>query len=356
MGKRRLLGRVGLVGGAAVAIALMAPAVGLAAKAKPAEVQVGDFNRSPEIEFNMFLPGNITVAQNSSVKFTVLGFHTVTFPARGKKVPPLILASSTLNPVTNSPAGTPYWWSGVTPALGLNPALPGPTGGTKVTGAKMVSSGFLPDNKPVFTVSFPKTGTFKVQCLVHPNMKGTVTVVAKGSPKITTAAKAKANAKSEKNAQRAKVNTAITKAKATQGNTVIISPGNKQAQAFAFYPTAKTVAVGTPVTFKMSGGNEVHTVSFGPAAFLTAVSKKTFQASGLALDPEGAYPSNPPAAGPPAVTPTSNGNGFVNSGILTDPGFPGPNPHSFTFTFSQPGVYAYQCLVHPEMRGTITVS
>ena len=354
MGARRLLGQAGFGGGAAMAIALMAPAMGLGA-VKPAAVQVGDFNRSPEIEFNAFFPRHITVAQNSSIKFTVFGFHTVTFPAKGKKAPPFIVPSAP-NPVTNSPAGTPYWWSGVTPQLGLNPAVPAPSGGTKVTGAKLVSSGFLPDKKPVFTVSFPKTGTFKVQCLVHPNMKGTVTVVAKGSPRITTAAKAKAGAKREKKAQRARVNRAIAKARATQGNTVIISPGNKQAQAFAFYPAAKTVSAGSQVTFKMSGGNEVHTVSFGPAAFLTAVAKKTFEGTGLALDAEGAYPSDPPAAGPPAVTPTANGNGYVNSGILTDPGFPGANPHRFTFTFPQPGVYAYQCLVHPEMRGTITVN
>ena len=55
------------------------------------------------------------------------------------------------------------------------------------------------------------------------------------------------------------------------------------------------------------------------------------------------------------MTPTANGNGFVSSGVLRDPGNSAPPPTSFTMVFPQPGVYKYICLIHTEMQGQITV-
>jgi hypothetical protein len=109
------------------------------------------------------------------------------------------------------------------------------------------------------------------------------------------------------------------------------------------------------VTFKMSARNEVHTVSFGPTAFLENVGKAAFQGNGLEVGSEGFYPSDPPAAGPPSVTAASHGNGFVSSGVLSDPGTGIPAPHAFTVTFPQAGTFKYICLIHTEMHGTITV-
>lgn len=354
--RRVPLSRRMVIGGSGLALALLAPAVGLGAAAAPAaSVQVGDFNRSPEIEFNAFYPGHVKVTQGSTVKFSAFGFHTITFPGKGAKLPAFVIPSPTLNPATNDAAGAPYWWGGVTPQLSINPLVPGPAGGTKVTGAKTVSSGFLPDKNPTFTVSFPKTGTFQVRCLVHPNMRGSVTVVAK-TGRTDGAAKLKARATREKKADRTAVNAAIKKTKSAAANVVTISPGTNRGEAFGFFPAKKSVAVGSQVTFTMGGRNEIHTVSFGPAKFLAAVSKKTFQGNGLALDGEGVYPSDPPAAGPPPVTLTAHGNGFVSSGALRDRGVPGPEPTSFTVSFPQAGTFSYICLIHTEMQGTITVS
>ncbi len=42
------------------------------------------------------------------------------------------------------------------------------------------------------------------------------------------------------------------------------------------------------------------------------------------------------------------GDGAFDSGIL-DP------ESSFEYTFDEPGTYAYTCLIHPEMKGTIVV-
>lgn len=352
---RGALSRRAIVGGAAAAVlVLLAP--GLAAAAGPARtVQVGDFNRSPEIEFNSFYPGHLTVTRGSKVTFAIAGFHTVTFPKKGTTPPPFILPTSTLNPATDDPGGAPYWWGGATPLISFNGAAAAPAGGRVVTGRRTVSSGLPQGRAPEFTVSFPKIGTFQVRCLIHPNMRGRIRVVAGRSKAADTAKRAAARAAREKARQRARVDRAIAKAERTKGASIVVSPGDSAAQAFAFYPAAKRVPVGSSVTFRMSGRNEVHTVSFGPAAFLQKVGRDSFQGSGLAVGSEGFYPSDPPAAGPPAVTATSHGNGFVSSGVLADPGTGIPAPRSFTVTFTQPGTFSYICLIHTEMKGTITV-
>ena len=176
--------------------------------------------------------------------------------------------------------------------------MPAPNGGTSVTGAKTVSSGFLPDNNPNFTVSFPKTGTYQVQCLVHPNMKGTVTVVPKGSSAVTTPAQLKVNVLKAKRSQRQAINQQIVKTRKAPANVVTISPGTNQGEAFGFFPANRSVPVGTAVTFKMAGRNEFHTVSFGPAAFLQAVGKTTFSGQRPHGRRRGLVPDQPARAGP----------------------------------------------------------
>jgi plastocyanin len=59
-----------------------------------------------------------------------------------------------------------------------------------------------------------------------------------------------------------------------------------------------------------------------------------------------------------AVYNLTNNTTYLNSGLIwaggTIPnGFPKVN--SFIVTFMKPGTYHYQCLIYPEMRGTITV-
>ncbi len=60
----------------------------------------------------------------------------------------------------------------------------------------------------------------------------------------------------------------------------------------------------------------------------------------------------PPA--PAALTPTLHGNGFWSTGAL-DGIAASPPPQANAVTFSTPGVYPYVCLVHPFMKGTVTV-
>jgi plastocyanin len=119
------------------------------------------------------------------------------------------------------------------------------------------------------------------------------------------------------------------------------------------FPAQLKVKAGTVVSFSMSpDSREVHTATFGPADYLNTLSS----AIGLPTpDAQAAlYPSSNPAAGPIQLSQTSHGNGFGNTGGLDrDPTTPLPSTERIDFT--QPGVYHFQCLIHPFMHGTIVV-
>jgi plastocyanin len=316
-----------------------------------AQVREGDGAESLLTEFNAFYPKNITVRQGDKVTFTILGFHSVIFPKKGTTVQPLVIPGGPPNRAGVDPAGVPYWWSGQ-PGLAFNPVVGLPNGGTAVTGAKTVSSGFPNGNPPKFTVSFPKKGVFEVRCGVHPKMKGTVTVLAADAVEPSAAAAARAAAAQKaKDLKFARTNLKNAR-KPRQDNVVRIGPGNSRGETLAFFPKVKQVAPGTAVTFKMVGVNEFHTVTFGPKAYTDKVERALF-AEQRGPDPEGALPTDPPGT-PVALTPTTHGNGFLNSGLLLDRGFK-TGTRSFTVTFPTPGTYSYFCLVHSNMRGRIAV-
>jgi plastocyanin len=352
MAVRTVRGRLVLIGAGALIAGLAVPSLANAATAK---ANWGNFDRSG-IAFNTLQPRTVTVSKGDKVTFSILGFHTLVIPKAGTKVPDLITPTAALNPATNDPAGQPYWWGGTTPVLSVNVPAVAPSGGTVANGRTTVNSGLMDGNAPKFTVTFPKVGTFQIRCAVHPNMTGTVRVVPQSGD---TPAKRKGRAAAEQAAQTATVNAIIAKDAAAKGPVVAIGPGNRKAETFSFQPADRKVAPGTTVTFSMDRkGNEVHTVTFGPTAFVVGnVAKNFFPSSNtdLTIGSEGAYPSNPPPAGVPSLTPTTHGNGFLNSGLLADTGAAPGAPRTFSVTFPVAGTYQYHCIVHPEMHGTITV-
>jgi len=97
-----------------------------------------------------------------------------------------------------------------------------------------------------------------------------------------------------------------------------------------------------------------HTASFGPgditdpASYLGAIAK-SFESP--AIDPRGLYPSD---VTPVALSPTTHGNGFWSSGAL-DSASASPLPMTASVKFDTPGKYAYYCLIHPFMQGSVTV-
>ena len=124
-----------------------------------------------------------------------------------------------------------------------------------------------------------------------------------------------------------------------------------------FFPETVHVAVGAPLTLKVTSKPEVHTFSFGPPAFLqqTAAAFAGPAPGGngaFALKRLVAFPSDVPTL--PAYDGTAHGNGFISTGLLDgDPN--SPSPSTATVSFSKAGTYGFICLIHPFMHGTVVV-
>lgn len=209
------------------------------------------------------------------------------------------------------------------PLLIFNPKVALPTPGNTFDGTGFANSGLMRAGQS-WSLTFTQPGTYRYICLVHgPIMMGVVIVHPQQQG---------------------------------QGHLWIVQAGDSQAAASdahnttvsdSFYPRHLTIHAGDTVEWTPGG---FHTVSFGPEALIQQLEKTLIMAvpqpgggpPQLQINPKVAFPSGGP---------TYNGTGFVNSGILVL-----PKPHPFKLTFTTPGTYTYDCLVHPDMDGTITVA
>ncbi len=306
-------------------------------------------------DVNAYFPQKVTIHVGDTVSF-IRGMmpHTIDIPPVGGSDLPLLVAGATVAGV-NDANGNPFWFNGKAPSLSLNPALLGkaPTA-VRYDGTKRVDSGFFLGKgaAPAFRVTFTKAGVYKVFCDIHTGMTGTVVVLPKSKPLPTAAQDTAALRGQALAALRALKAAATIKPPA---NTVSVgSAGPGGAELFAMFPATLHVKAGTVVTFSISrSSREVHTVTFGSKAYLTKLVGGFF--SDPLLTQQDIYPSDFPALGPIAVSPTSHGNGFANLGGL-DRDSSTPLPPSGKMVFTTPGTYHYVCLIHPFMQGTIIVT
>lgn len=98
-------------------------------------------------------------------------------------------------------------------------------------------------------------------------------------------------------------------------------------QGIGYYPGVITINEGDTINWAL-GGNEPHTVSFLSGGPIPSPD-----------DPEVLLPTGGSVY---------NGTGHLSSGILA-PGM------SYSLNFTKPGVYTYQCLIHPGMGGVVIV-
>ena len=345
---------------AAASIVAVSPAV---AHAATYEVYAGhdDLKGAPkQASPNAFFPRAVTVHRNDVVQFEFRGFHTVTFPVRGQGAPPLVLAAPN-TPVhdVRDAAGNPFWFNGQ-PSVLLNPVAANKSLRKTWNGRRVLGSGIPTGRKPKpYVLRFRRTGVFIYYCSVHPGMRGTVRVVGAsrrvGSP-------AAAEVRGDRQADRYLAGARRTAAAAPpSGNTVQAGRTTPSLAVYRFFPATRTVPAGTPVTFTMAGEfrSEVHTITFGPAKARSNLEKNFVEpipgapASVLGLNPKAVYSSDPPPS-LPSYDGANHGDGFLNSGLIdNDPSSPFPN--SVTITFSKPGTYHYECVIHEHMDGTIKV-
>lgn len=100
-------------------------------------------------------------------------------------------------------------------------------------------------------------------------------------------------------------------------------------QSMRFYPSVITINAGDSINWTL-GGHEDHTI-----AFLSG-----------AQAPE---PGSPDTLLPKGTS-SYNGTGITSSGLLQP-----DQVMSYKLVFTKPGVYTYQCLVHPGMGGVVIV-
>jgi plastocyanin len=309
---------------------------------------------------NSFLPKKVTIVEGDSVTFSSATFHTVTF---APKEPPLFVpdpAKGKYNGFLDS-ANEPFYFNG-RPKMIYNGAAFAPYGPKTISGSTPTSSGALSPNGPkakpaTFTYTFPKAGTYKFFCTVHPGMKGTIVVKPAGSTAPLTPAQVSAQALNE-------VTDGWNKAKelfaASKPPAATVETGVGGAVTLlANLPKTLRIKAGTTVTFVNKAPTEAHNVVFGPKKYIEALQKKT-----------DLFPTGP--AGPNQVAPVlllgsepeghysydgrNHGNGFLSTPV-TDGLTSGPLPHSWKVTFTKPGTYKYFCWIHgPDMGGTIIVT
>lgn len=306
---------------------------------------------------NEFFPTGTTIHVGDSVRFVPFGFHNVNLPKKGGGLNPTFLPTGQKIAGAVDAAGAPFWFNGLD-QLGFNPVLGVNGFGKKFTftGSKAINSGLPLAAKPKpMTVKFSKAGLFTYFCDVHPGMKGTVRVASKS--KSVPSARAHNNKAEAQVARDVAVAKALSKKTAPAGTVDLGEAGKHGVEIFAMVPASRTVPVGTTLTFRMTpGSREVHTATFGPGNIDDANSFIGKLAASVRMpvpDPAAHYPSDPPPA-PAAFGPTTHGNGFWNSGDL-DLFSVTPSPAANAVTFTTAGTYTYYCLIHPFMKGTVTV-
>lgn len=105
-----------------------------------------------------------------------------------------------------------------------------------------------------------------------------------------------------------------------------------------FYPRTITILTGDKITWIKNVVLE-HTVTFLSGTKPPVLTQP---------QPDNRVLFNPAAAFPRGG-PSYDGTGVASSGVIEEAG------KTYTLTFTQPGRYVYQCLLHPGMQGTVVV-
>jgi plastocyanin len=276
------------------------------------------------------------------VRFNWASFHTVTFLAGGPP-PDLLVPGATPGELLAGPAFFPI------------PAGPTPPTGP-YDGRTPVSSGTPQGDlaeEPPFTLTFTQPGAYEYVCMLHPGMTGSVVVLPSGAATPETPAQATARGQAESRAAlgmiesfASQVRPAQTSSRGVGATTVAMGVSLPAAGSkLAFLPGNVTIRRGDIVSFFMADVYEIHTVTFTSGATPPEFIEPVFSVEGA--PPQLVIRAN--IAGAVGGT-TYRGEGYWNSGILT-----GGQSTAVTFD-APPGRYEYLCLVHPFMKGTITIT
>ena len=282
-------------------------------------------------------PGDTIVYDNRSSN----DIHTVTFGVKSDRTdqPPTVLKNGQANPVVFGPCYT-------TEPARPNLTCPPPTAGApEFTGKGFWNSGVIlptalpaeagPKQTTVKLAAGISPGSYVVTCLLHPNMEHVLTVAGSDAERQSPA-EAAAAADKELGALKAQGSSIAipAPAPATNGANVVAGWSDKIVAINRFHPETVSIKMGQRVTWKTASDWMPHTVSFQPPFKSPA-------------EPNALLPSGVKSGGRFA-------GGVSHSGIFGPP--PDGKTDTFSLVFTKSGKYAYLCLLHPGMAGTVEVS
>lgn len=348
------------------------PAQAQTAKRRPAiVVYVGPPSMAKVLRVNLqadapaFFPAKVTIRAGQAITWRIHGFHTITFPGVNTNLPLVVPHPELRQPPLSDAAGVPFWWAGEAPQLAINPMLVEQRGGATIgrptdfrnSGiVRLLSETGFHGEAPPYTLTFLKPGIYHYFCAIHLGMRGTVTVLP-ASAKLTTQAAVTRQAKSQMSRVVSELKRLNTTAP-TSPHQILVGAGTSgSAEIAAFFPKRLNINVGDTVTFVDNDPTDVHTVTFGSEEYTSAIENSVFEYAGhsLVFNPLSALPSEPPES--PSPVPydgTNHGDGYINSGLLYPPQTP-EQLHEFAVTFTKPGTYRLECVIHSNMDATIVV-
>lgn len=271
-----------------IAAALILPS---SAKAQTTyNAYVGGETKNQAVQANAFLPNELWLFEGDSIKWTFVPKnepHTVT-----------LLMPGQTRPAAPPPAGPPFSVQGVD----CGPA-------TSYDGSACVSTATGLSGGATFTVRFPKAGNYKLVCLIHTDMNGTVHVLvnnAEDAASIHSQRFYEDQAQDELQAllydndgqgedhrgweDRRNGNNAVT---AGIGEIVATGGGLQYRAVLRFLPETIRIHAGESVVWTNIDPTEPHTVTFGtePARFVPTL---------YSLPPDLFPPTAPPFFNHPA--------------------------------------------------------
>ncbi|HEY2380930.1 MAG TPA: plastocyanin/azurin family copper-binding protein [Terriglobia bacterium] len=306
---------------------------------------VGAETKDQGVQADGFFPNELWIFAGDSIQWTFAPkneIHTVTF-----------LMPNQVRPLATPPVGPPAG----TPVVGL-PLACGPyTTPQSYTGSNCVSTNPV-SGGTTFTVTFPNPGNFKLVCLVHTDMNGTVHVLANNNQNAALLQTQKFyddQARDQSNDllkdqddQHELKDVPGNQVAAGIGEIVGTGGGTQYRAVVRFLQPTITIHKGESVTWTNLDPTEPHTVTFG-------------------AEPNGFNPTVPVDLGSPLGDGTLTGvitstGDFLNSGFLQtqapDRPAPGlgtpptgdiqlpPGQTRITITFNKPGTYQYHCALH----------
>lgn len=308
------------------------------------DVIVGGDEVDSAITSYAYWPSTLTIRTGDTVRwsfFSQVEHHTVSF-LRGSEAPSVYVPGPDAGELSYGPAWFP---------IGTIASL-----GTFDNTQNLSSGALFGATPPTYSLSFSTPGVFTYSSLLHPGMRGSVTVLDSDASLSETPEQALARGQQDFQDRIAALQAQIvvlsaapdallqSDADAPAVHTVSIGltdPGG--ASALQFFPSNLTVQRGDTVVWTNADAYGAHTVTFT----------------------SGAPPPDVPSvrsSGPPVLVLAANvvgasggssypGVGYWNSGLLQ------PAESAELTVDAPPGMYEYVDLLHPDvMYGTITVT